>query len=295
MKVLYNQLATATVIGFTVVLYAVSILSLDFSFIGAGFSPFKSWSPVQTAYFVIIGFVLLSLLIFYDTLHRKPNLRGLVHILPILGLSFLILFSIDSRQVLQYLPYLQVFLFNEFGSLFLFGGLLAVYIAYLVSDKSYSFSVNSLSEFGVNSILVTFFGSILLGTAISFGISLCLSLGLDILPFYGEGTIGSILVVSVLLGVYIAARILGHLEENDLSALKTIRLSQVLAVSFEFIVAYLCVASGFSLIGGLVTDGVPIPELIPISLVVLGFYALIPFSILLIRHKVLTMPPPVDE
>ena len=114
MRSIYIRLIYATVLLITVALYAVAILSLDYTFVGDGFSPFKTWSPLQTAYFSIIGFILLSILILYDIQGRNADLRGLVHIPPIIGLSFLILFSIDSRQILHYLPYLQIFFFNEF-------------------------------------------------------------------------------------------------------------------------------------------------------------------------------------
>ena len=290
MRSIYIRLIYATVLLITVALYAVAILSLDYTFVGDGFSPFKSWSPLQTAYFAISGFVVLCILILYDIRDKLPNLRGLVHTLPIIGISFLILFSIDSRQVLQYLPYLQNFLFNDFGSLFLFGGLLAVYLTYLVSVKSLK-SEGSFLEFGIRSMLVVFCGPFLLGAVFFFGISICLTFGLEVFPFYGEGLIGSVLVVSVLLSMYTTARFLSYLEDNDWSSLKSIKPSQVLRTLFEFIVAYLCTAAGFSLVGGLVTDGVPLPELVPFSLVVLGFYAVIPFSILLTHRKIFPMPP----
>jgi hypothetical protein len=292
MKIIYTRLVYAIVLIIAVALYTVILLSLDYTFVGDGFSPFKTWGPIQTAYFAIVGFVLLSVLILYDIRDRNTNLRGLVHAPPIVGLSFLILFSMDSRQVLHYLPYLQVFLFDDFGSLFLFGGLLAVYLTYMVSVNSHRIksTQSGFLEFGIRSILVVFCGPILLGLVFYFGISICLALGLEVFPFYGEGIIGSVLVVSVLLGMYTTARILSYLEDNDLPSLESIKLSQGFRAIFEFIVVYLCTAAGFSLVGGLVTDGVPIPEIIPFSLVVLGFYAVIPFSVLLTRRKVFPMP-----
>jgi hypothetical protein len=293
MKTIYTRLACTIVLVIAVALYTVALLSLNYTFVGDGFSPFKTWSPTQTAYFAIVGFVFLSVLILYDIRNRNTNIRGLIHIPPIIGLSFLILFSMDSRQILHHLPYLQVFLFDDFGSLFLFGGLLAVYLTHLVSFNSHRNmrSQSRFLEFVIRSILVVFCGPILLGTAFYFGISICQALGLEVFPFYGEGIIGSVLVVSVLLGMYTTARILSYLEDNDLPSLKSIKPSQVLRAIFEFIVVYFCTAAGFSLVGGLVTDGVPIPELIPFSLVVLGFYAVIPFSVLLTRRKVFPMPP----
>ena len=293
MKVIYTRLVYTIVLVIIVVLYTVAVLSLDYTFVGDGFSPFKTWSPIQTAYFSIVGFVFLSILLLYDLQNRNTNLRGLVHVPPVIGLSFLILFSMDSRQVLHYLPYLQVFLFDDFGSLFLFGGLLAIYLTYLVTVNSQSNigTQNGFLEFGARSILIVFFGPILLSPVFYFGISICLTLGLKVFPFYGEGIIGSVLVASVLLGIYTAAMILSHLENNDLSSLKSIKPNQVLRVIIEFFVVYLCTVAGFSLVGGLVTDGIPIPELIPFSLVVLGFFAVIPFSLLLTRRKILTIPP----
>jgi hypothetical protein len=292
MTTVQKRLAYAIVLVVAVALYTVVLLSLDYTFDGDGFSPFKIWSPTQTAYFSIAGFIFLSILILYDTVSKKMDLWGFVHIPPIIGLSFLILFSMDSRQVLQYLPYLQVFLFDDFGSLFLFGGLLAVYLTYIVSNNSHSIvsAQNRLLTFGFRLLLVVLFGSILFGAVFYFGISTCLALGLEIFPFYGEGIIGSVLVVSVLLGLYATARILSYLENNDFPSLMSIRPSQVLKATLEFIGVYLCTVGGFSLVGGLVTDGVPLPELIPFSLVVLGFYAVIPFSILLLRRKIVPMP-----
>ncbi|MGD9397398.1 MAG: hypothetical protein PVJ05_13275, partial [Candidatus Thorarchaeota archaeon] len=111
MKTIYARLTSAVFLVIAVALYTVAILSLDYTFFGDGFSPFKTWSPMQTAYFAIAALLLLSILILYNIHDRTPNFRGLIHTPPIIGLSFLILFSIDSRQVLKYLPYLQVFLF----------------------------------------------------------------------------------------------------------------------------------------------------------------------------------------
>jgi hypothetical protein len=167
MKIIYTRLVYAIFLVIAVALYAVVLLSLDYTFVGEGFSPFKTWSPIQTAYFAIAGFVFLSILILYDIRDRNTNLRGLIHTPPIIGLSFLILFSMDSRQVLHYLPYLQVFFFDDFGSLFLFGGLLAVYLTYMKSANSHRImsTHSGFLEFGIRSILVVFFGSILLGTA----------------------------------------------------------------------------------------------------------------------------------
>ncbi|MHA3964739.1 MAG: hypothetical protein AM325_014505 [Candidatus Thorarchaeota archaeon SMTZ1-45] len=288
MKIINTRLVYAIVLVMAVALYTVALLSLDYTLAGDGYSPFKTWSPIQTAYFAIVGFVFLSILILYDVRDRNTNLRGLIHTIPIIGISFLVLFSMDSRQVLHYLPYLQVFLFDDFGSLFLFGGLLAVYLTYLVSVTPHK-NMNTQSrplEFGTRLILVVFFGPILLGPAFYFGISVCLALGLEVFPFYGEGIIGSVLVVSVLLGLYTTARILSYLYENDLPALKSIKLGQGIRVIFEFIAVYLCTAAAFSLVGGLVTDGVPIPELVPLTLLFLGFYSVIPFSVLLTWRKV---------
>ncbi len=291
MKTTLSRLVYVVVVIMAVTLYTISLFTLDYTFTGDGFSPFKTWSPRQTATFAIAGFVLLSILIIYDIQNWNTNLRGLVHVLPIIGLSFLILFSMDSRQVLQYLPYLQIFLFNDFGSLFLFGGLLAFYLTYLVSVNSQRImnTQNSSLELVLRSILIVFSGSIFLGATFYFGISICLSLGLEIFPFYGEGIIGSVLVVSVLLGIYTAARILTYLEVNDLTSLKSIQPSQALRAIFEFITVYICTVAGFSLVGGLVTDGIPTPEQIPFTLVVLGFYSVIPFSVLLMCHRVFSI------
>ena len=293
MKTSSTRLVCAIVLVITIALYTVALLSLDYTFAGAGFSPFKTWSPMQTAYFAIAGFVFLSILILYDLRDRNTNFRGLIHTLPIIGLSFLILFSMDSRQVLDYMPYLRVFLFDDFGSLFLFGGLLAVYLTYMISESGHKImgTQNSLLEFGIRAILVVFLGPILLGPVFYFGISICLAIGLDIFPYYGEGVIGSVLVASVLLGMYSTARILRYLENNDLPSLSSIRPGQVFKFILEFVTVYLCTAAGFSIVGGLVTDGVPIPEMIPFSIIVLGFYSVIPFSVLLTLRKVF----PIEE
>jgi hypothetical protein len=290
MKIIKSRFVYVTVLVIAIVLYAVGLLSLDYTFAGDGFSPFKSWTPMQTVYFAIVGFIFLSLLMLYDIQDRNTNLRSLIHIPPIIGLSFLILFSMDSRQVLQYLPFLQIFLFDDFGSLFLFGGLLGIYLTYLISVNLHNnkSTQNDLSEFGIRLISVVIFAPILLGTVFYLGISFCLSLGLGIFPFFGEGTIGSVLVASVLLGMYVTARILSYLEDNDLPSLKSIKPSQILKAIVESIAVYFCTVAGFSLVGGLVTDGIPTTELIPFSLVLLGFYAVIPFSVLLTRRKVFT-------
>ncbi|MFW9966263.1 MAG: hypothetical protein ACFFEA_03845 [Candidatus Thorarchaeota archaeon] len=292
MKPVHARLASLILLFAIVAVYAVSILSLDYAFNGTGFSPFNVWSPTQTAYFAIAGLVLISILILYYILERGIDPRGMIHAPPIMGLSFLILFSIDSHQVLHYLPYLQVFLFNDFGSLFLFGAFLGTYLTYLVSinPRKNEGKRTSYIEFATRSALVVFLGPVLLGTAFFFGISLCMTLGLPVFPFYGEGSIGSVLVVSVLMSMYVTARILYFLEDYNLPPVKSIKLEQVLRVTFEFIVAYICTTAGFSLIGGLVTDGIPIPDLIPFSLVILGFYAVIPFSILLTHNKILPTP-----
>ncbi|TFG26506.1 hypothetical protein EU528_14330, partial [Candidatus Thorarchaeota archaeon] len=265
MKTIHNRLIFAIILLIAFPLYTLSLLSLDYSFAGAGFSPFKTSSPLQTAYYSIIGFILLAILILYDVHNRNTNLRELIHIPPIIGLSFLVLFSMDSRQVLQYLPYLQVFLFDDFGSLFLFGGLLTVYLIYLGTDILHipDDTTNGSIGISLHLILVVFCGPFLLGPVFFFGISVCLSLGLDIFPYYGEGLIGSLLVVSVLLGAYTTNRILNYLEHNDFSFISSIKPNQGFRVIFEFITIYICTAAGFSIIGGLVTDGVPLADLIP--------------------------------
>ena len=288
MKTIHARLISAVLLVVAVVFYTIAVLSLDYTFVGDGFSPFKTWSPIQTSYFAIAALLLLSILILYNIQDRNPNLRGLIHTLPIIGLSFLIFFSMDSRQVLNYLPYLQVLFFDDFGSLFLFGGLLAIYLTYLISDSSHRVisSQNDILDFGIRSILVIFLGPILLGPVFYFGISVFLALGLNVFPYYGEGIIGSVLVTSVLLGMYSTARILSYLEDNDLPSLRLIRHGQVFKTILEFVTVYLCTAAGFSIVGGLVTDGVPLPEMIPLSIVVLGFYSVIPFSVLFTLRKV---------
>ena len=172
--------------------------------------------------------------------------------------------------------------------MFLFGGLLALYLTYLLSTSSHKIegTQNGLFEFFLRFVLIAFCGSILFGIVFFFGISVFLSLGLEVFPFYGEGMIGSVLVASVLLGMYTTARLLDNHKDFELPILKSIKSSQMLGILFESVVVYVCTAAGFSIIGGLVTDGIPTPEIIPFSLVLLGFYAVIPFSILLTRRKI---------
>ncbi|MFW9964726.1 MAG: hypothetical protein ACFFCX_14255, partial [Candidatus Sifarchaeia archaeon] len=71
MKIIYTRLIYAIVLIIAVALYTVTLFSLDYTLVGDGFSPFKTWNPIQTAYFAIVGFVLLSILILNDIRDRK--------------------------------------------------------------------------------------------------------------------------------------------------------------------------------------------------------------------------------
>lgn len=283
-----SRAALAFVLLTLFILYSFALLSLDFTFTEFGFSPFIIWSPTQTAYFAIFGFGLLSLLIFYESRNHYWNIKGILHILPVMSLSFLLLFSIDSRQITQYLPLLQVFL-RDFASLFLYGGFLGLYLVSLSTTHLQKLRDRDFYvDFTIHTVASVLIGPIIFGTVIAFGILFCLSVGMAIIPSYGEGTLGSILVVSVLLSMYITTKALNYLRNHDLEEIKSVRPLEIFKALFELMVAYTCIAAGFSLIGGLVTDGIPSPVLIPLNIIILGFYAIVPFSLLLVRHKIIS-------
>jgi hypothetical protein len=273
------------------VIYSVTLLTLDYTFTGSGFSPFKIWSPFQTAFLAIIGLLLLAILFIRESHKSSFNLKGIIHFFPVFGLSFLVLFSIDSRQVLQYIPAIQPLLFDDYSSLFLYGGILGVYLVYLLFDNIEKLErEDSLIALSLGIGLVLFVGPLSLGMLLAVLISILTIPGFVIVPFYGEGTIGSILVISVLLSMYIMTRLLNFMQEHGYKPVKSLELEMVVEAIFEFSVALICTIAGFSLIGGLVTDGVPLPELVPVSIVILGMFAIIPFSLLLIRHKIFKIP-----
>jgi 1,4-dihydroxy-2-naphthoate octaprenyltransferase len=244
-RITSSEILPAVVLIVIFAIYSLAVLSLDYTFSETGFSPFDIWSPIQTAYFAIVGLGFLSLLILYESQNHDWNIKGVLHILPVMALSFLLIFSIDTRQVTQY-------------------------------------------DFTIHTVVSVLIGPIVLGTPLAFGISICYSAGIAIIPGYGEGTIGSILVVSVILSMYITAKTLNYMRNRNLDDIKSIKPLEIVKFGFELLVAYICIVAGFSLIGGLVTDGTPPPLLIPFNIVLLGFYTIIPFSLLLVRHKLIS-------
>jgi hypothetical protein len=287
-RITSSEILPAVVLIVIFAIYSLAVLSLDYTFSETGFSPFDIWSPIQTAYFAIVGLGFLSLLILYESQNHDWNIKGVLHILPVMALSFLLIFSIDTRQVTQYLPFLQAIL-SDFASLFLYGGLLGIYLVFLSTTfLQISRDPDFYGDFTIHTVVSVLIGPIVLGTPLAFGISICYSAGIAIIPGYGEGTIGSILVVSVILSMYITAKTLNYMRNRNLDDIKSIKPLEIVKFGFELVVAYICIVAGFSLIGGLVTDGTPPPLLIPFNIVLLGFYTIIPFSLLLVRHKLIS-------
>ena len=230
-----------------------------------------------------------------DDRERKLNLRGMIYIFIVLFLSTLIVFVWEPRQVIEYVFFLEVFYFLDFGSLFLYGGLLGVLFTFLWSISHEIKQEETRLGFGLSvlykSFIVVFLFPFLF--LFTFHITLFTIMIFSMItlrlffPFYGEGTFGSELVVLTLLAMYFGSRIMGNVRITA-EATDQINVSRkhVLLFLLEILTAYVCTTAGFSIMGGLITDGIPPPLKITFDFVILIVFLLIPYSIFISRDKI---------
>ncbi len=286
--------------GFTII-YFVIVSSLNLNVPGDGFSPFNIWDPFQSIFLAFLGILLLMGLLILDDREKNLNPKGIVYFLIVLFLSTLIVFVWEPQQILEHVSLFKGFYFLGFGSLLLFGGLLGILFTLIWSlqqelqqedsklDLSFTFLYKSFIVVFIFPLLILFplyiimFMIRMVSMSLGFSDSLTLSLPF---PFYGEGTSGSILVVLTLLAMYFGARLLGNVNITAEATEKlTISRKQVGLLVFEILTAYICITAGFSLMGGLITDGLPPPLQFPLDFVILIVFLLIPFSFFISRDK----------
>ena len=291
------------IFGFTL-FFVVSVVSLNLNVPGDGFSPFNIWDPFQSIFIALLSMFLMMLLLILDKREKNFNLRGIIYIFLILFLSTLIVFVWEPQQIIEYVSFLEGFYFLGFGSLFLYGGLLGILFTFIWSIQQDITHEESKLDFGFSflykSFIVIFFFPliilfplyiilfIIMVISTSLGLSDAFNLRLPF-PFYGEGTFGAELVVLTVLAMYIGARLLSRVEITTEATEEfnfKITRKAVGLFMLEILTAYVCITAGFSIMGGLITDGVPPPLQITFDFVILIIFLLIPFSIFISRDKI---------
>ena len=226
--------------------------------------------------------------------------KWLFFLIPLILLSFLIQFTADPSQLLNHISWLEVlyflpddslfFIIVDFGALLLYGGLLGLLITYLLAMNNVIVESNDILEkaadFTFRAINIAIFIPALLLFPLFYIIAYAMILNPLLFPNYGEGTIGSILVVSVLLSVYLGARLLNNWKSIHIPQLSIIRSKYIIKLGIEIVAVYTCTTAAFSIMGGLITDRIPVPLLIPFDYILLSFCLTLPFSLLLIRDRV---------
>lgn len=286
-----------------IILYTIALLSIDLTIPGTGFSPFNVWTPLQSVYFAIIGSLLLFISILTDEREREFDLKWLLLLIPLMILSFLIQFTADPHQLLNHVPWLEGFYFLpngsiytiaiDFASIFLYGGLLGVLITYLIVSDSLIIEDDRFSsktvDFVFKIINVVIFIPAMLTFALYFLIAIANTINPLVFPSYGEGTIGSLVTVSAILSMYFGARILNNWKEIELPPLSMIVSKKTLRILIDILAIFTCTAAAFSLMGGLITDGVPAPLSISFNYIILSIYLTLPFCLLIIRERLLPL------
>ena len=282
----------------------LAMTSLNLSLPTESYSPFHGFAAVQTINMTIIGMISFVVLILVENRGAIFNPKFIIFVPAIVLLSFLIQYTADPRQLQQYSLTFALFFFLPgnipiieapyFTTIYLlpllvYGGILGLLASYLLPDippKSENTQNAVLSDFAFRSFLVIFIGPALLTIPIGFVIGGLQSITHQFFPFYGEGTAGSILVVSVLLSMYICARLITSWDRINLNLVTNAKFSEIVSFLTELIAAYACIIAAFSLMGGLLTDGTPPPLILPIEYTLLTILVTIPFGLLISRNRI---------
>jgi hypothetical protein len=306
-------LLLAAIITTFFIILMFSMISLNLSLPTEGYSPFQGFTAAQTISMTIIAMISFILLTLVEGRGRRFDPKSIMFVAAAVVLSFLIQYTADPRQLSQYslafavlyfLPGNNPLIENPFFTtiylfpLLVYGGLLGFLVSYLLSDNHLGLEKPSsavVPDVVLRGFLVVFIGPTLLTIPIGFAISALQVINLRIIPFYGEGTSGSILVVSVIFSMYIFARIIASSDRLNMESIAHARLSAILSVLVEFIAAYASIAAAFSLMGGLLTDGTPRPLILPFDYVLLAILATIPFGMLIARNRLFPISKATDE
>ena len=316
----YSKISFLIISAIIIVVYSVILLSFNLTIQGTGFSPFTIWSPIQTICFAIIGFLFLFISLFIDNRERMFEPKWLVFLIPLMLLLFLIQFTADPLQLLNHISWLEVLYFLhddsllfaivDFGALLLYGGLMSLLITYLLTMNNVIIESNNILEkaadFTFRVVTIVIFVPALLLFPLFYTIAFAMTLNPLAFPSYGEGTIGSVLVVSVLLSMYLGARFLNNWKNIHKPQLSMITSKYSIKLTVEIVAVYTCTTAAFSIMGGLITDGIPVPLLIPFDYILLSFCLALPFCLLLIRDRIFPLKddianqstelsPPVQE
>lgn len=281
-----------------IIVYSVALLSLDLTVPGAGFSPFNIWTPLQSISFAILGSLLLFISILIDEREREFDLKWLLLLIPLMILSVLIQFSAEPQQLLNHIHWLEGFYFLsasspylivDFASIFFYGGLLGLILTYLNVSDSLIIEDDRITskavDFVFKIVIVVIFIPAMLTFVLFFLIAIANAAIPLVFPSYGEGTIGSLLAVSAILSMYFGARILNNWKQLELPSLSMIASMKTMKMLIDVLSIFTCTVAAFSLMGGLITDRIPAPLLIPFDYVILTIYLTLPFSFLLIRDR----------
>lgn len=300
------RLAAITTAFFIVLM--LSMTSLNLSLPTEGYSPFQGLTAVQTVSMTIIAMISFVVLILVEGRGRSFDPKSIIFVAAALVLSFLIQYAADPRQLQQYslafavlyflpasIPIIEAPYFTTIYlfPLFVYGGLLGIIVSYLLYDTHLGVEKpNSpvFPEIALRGFLVVFVGPTLLAIPIGFVIGAMMAVDIPFFPFYGEGTFGSILVVSVIFSMYICARIVANWDQFNLKSIANTKFSSILSFMVELITAYACITAAFSLMGGLLTDGTPMPLILPLDYVLLTILVTIPFSMLIARSQLFPIP-----
>ncbi|MFW9887444.1 MAG: hypothetical protein ACFFER_04640 [Candidatus Thorarchaeota archaeon] len=306
-------LRLAAIITAFFIIVMLSMTSLNLSLPTESYSPFQGLTAVQTismAIFAMISFVVLMLV---EGRGMRFNSKSIMFVAAAVILSFLMQYAADPRQLQQYsLAFAALYFLpgsipiNEslyFTTIYLlpllvYGGLLGFLVSYLISDTHFGLKKPNSSVFPetvLRGFLVLFVGPILLTIPIAFAISALQVINPQFFPFYGEGTSGSIIVVSVIFSMYICARIIANWDKFNMKSIVHARLSGILSILVELIAAYACITAAFSLMGGLLTDGTPPPLILPLDYILLAVLATIPFGMLIARDRLFPIPHTSEE
>jgi hypothetical protein len=293
----------AAIITAFLLIIILTMTSLNLSLPTESYSPFQDLAAVQTINMTIIGMISFVALMLVEGRGTRFDPRSVMLMVAVVILSFLIQYTADPRQLQQFSLAFAVFFFLPGNAplietpyfttiyvlpLLFYGGILGLLMSYLISDTPQSFK-NRINEALPKAVLqgfsVVFLGPALLTIPVAFTIGAIQSVAQQFFPYYGEGTSGSILVVSVILSMYISARLITNWERLGLKSIINAKFSAVVPFLVELVGSYACITAAFSLLGGLLTDGTPPAAILPLDYILLSILVVIPFSLLVTRGR----------
>ncbi|MHA2021771.1 MAG: hypothetical protein ACW98J_05800 [Candidatus Thorarchaeota archaeon] len=302
-KTRISAIRLAAIITAIFIILMLSMTSLNLSLPTESYSPFHGFAAVQTITMTIIGMMSFVALILIEDRGASFDAKSIMFVFAVVMLSFLIQYTADPRQLQQFslafallfflpgsIPIIEAPYFTTiyFLPLFVYGSILGLLLSFLLSAGDQGNErprVSTLADFAFRSLFVVLIGPAILTLPIGFAISLLRATPLPFFPFYGEGTAGSMLVVSVILGMYLSARLVSNFDTINLKEISKTPPSKIASVLIEVIAVYSCTTAAFSLMGGLLTDGTPPPLLLPLDYVILTLLATIPLSLLIARER----------